>query len=50
MNLRISGQIIIMKETKYLGMVMDDLWKSYRHCEAKTKLSKWSTSQVKALY
>ena len=40
-----------MKETKYLGMIMDEhlTLKSYGHCEAKTKQSKWIISQVTAL-
>ena len=55
MNFRISGQKVnIMKETKYLGMVMDEYLNltfknHYGHCEAKTKQSKWFISQVKPL-
>ena len=40
-----------MKATEYLGMVMDEhlTFENYNgHCEAKTKPSKWSISQVKA--
>ena len=43
MNFRISGQKIkIMKETKYLGMVMDEhlIFKNPMDTEAKTKQSK----------
>ena len=48
-NFRISGQKInIMKETKYLGMIMDKhlTFKNHMDTEAKTKQSKWVISQV----
>ena len=38
-----------MKETKYLGMVMDEHLTFKNHCEARTKQKKWFISQVKAL-
>ena len=40
-----------MKETKYLGMVIDEhlTFKNDMDTEAKTKQSKWFISQVKAL-
>ena len=52
MNFRINGQKInIMKETKYLGMKMDERLTFKNHMDTvKLKLnSKWIISQVKAL-
>ena len=52
MNLRISGQKInIMKETKYLGMIMDEhlTFKNHMDPKAKNKQRKWVISQAKAL-
>ena len=46
MNFRISGQKInIMKETKYLRMIMDEHLTSENHMD--TKQSKWVISQVR---
>ena len=40
-----------MKETKYLGMVMDEhlTFKNHMDTEVKTKQSKWLISHIKTL-
>ena len=52
MNLRISGQKVNMKETKYLGMIMNEHLTFKNHIDTvKLKLNRANViiSQVKAL-